>query len=72
MKWVAVAAAIVLIIGVSPPASTSWVSCIDGHIVKSLADCPTVPRHGGPGQPPSGGGPSGGGGLLGGLLGGIL
>jgi hypothetical protein len=51
-----------------------YVACIDGHVAKSLADCPT-PRKAPTVAPPYGGGRSGGGGgggLLGGLLGGIL
>ena len=47
------------------------VSCIDGHIVEKLADCPTVVPHRPPAQERGTGGPRGGG-LLGGLLGGIL
>jgi hypothetical protein len=70
--WKVVAVLTIWVSPLAPPSTTPYVSCIDGHIVKTLADCPTVPRHGGPSQPPSGGGPSGGGGLLGGLLGGIL
>lgn len=52
-----------------PAAAAPYVSCIDGHIVKTLADCPPIPRHNNPDRPPIGGGN---GGLLGGLLGGIL
>lgn len=47
------------------------VSCIDGHIVEKLIDCPTVVPHRPPPQERGTGGPHGGG-LLGGLLGGIL
>ena len=62
--------------GISPPL-TPYVSCIDGHLVLTLADCPppntrtyapSGPYGGGP--VPRGGGGSGG--LLGGLLGGIF
>jgi len=50
----------------------SYVSCIDGHLVMNLKDCPPIPIHNkNDDDPPVGGG--GGGGLLGlGGLGGIL
>jgi len=50
------------------PPEAPYVSCIDGHIARTLAECPT-PHKTEPPQPPTGGGPHGG--LLGGLLGGI-
>ena len=46
-----------------------YYSCIDGHIVTDLAQCPPVVIHHTPGPTAVGGG--GGGGLLGGLLGGL-
>lgn len=64
----AVAVALVLLVPLAPP----WapvVSCIDGHIVVKLSDCPPVLIHRNDQHAPVGGG---GGGLLGGLLGGIL
>lgn len=48
------------------------VSCIDGHLVEKLSECPTVVPRRPPPQERGTGGPRGGGGLLGGLLGGIL
>lgn len=68
--WKIVAVVTILVSPLAPPTSTHYVSCIDGHIVETLADCPPLPKHNGPDRPPVGGG--GGGGLLGGLLGGIL
>lgn len=64
-------ALVALTIWASPPATVPpHVSCIDGHIVENLADCPTVPRHGDNQHPPAGGGPRG---LLGlGGIGGLL
>lgn len=49
-------------------AGPHYLSCIDGHIVTSYADCPPIQHHSSPVSAPSGGG---GGGLLGGLLGGL-
>lgn len=48
------------------------VSCPDGHIVSSLADCPPIASHHAPDDAPIGGGPRGRGGLLGLGIGGIL
>lgn len=53
----------------NPRTAGPFISCIDGHLVKNLADCPPLPRHRNDRPPPVGGGS---GGLLGGLLGGIL
>lgn len=50
------------------PPARPYVSCIDGHVVEKLSDCPPLPRRDTNSTPPVGGG----GGLLGGLLGGIL
>ena len=47
------------------------VSCPDGHIVATLADCPPTTLHRAPGDPPIGGGPHRSG-LLGLGIGGIL
>jgi hypothetical protein len=44
------------------------VSCIDGHLVTSLDQCPPIPEH----KPPSTPVGHGGNGLLGGLLGGLV
>lgn len=44
------------------------VSCIDGHLVVSLDQCPPLPEH----KPPATSVGHGGNGLLGGLLGGLL
>lgn len=79
--WKIVAALTVWMVPAAPPPdipARPYVSCLDGHIVAVLSDCPAdtrpkpllsnVPYGGAPA--PRGGG--GGGGLLGGLLGGIL
>jgi hypothetical protein len=66
--WEIIAA---LIIWGSPP-DRPFLSCIDGHIVERLSECPPIPDHKNPSTAPIGGGP-GRRGLLGlGGLGGIL
>ena len=61
--------AVTILTGPLAPPQRPYVSCIDGHIVKVLSECPPIPIHNKPNSPPVGGGGSG---LLGGLLGGIL
>ena len=66
--------AVALAIFAAPAETVPHVSCVDGHIVTSLSECPPVQHHG---PNPYGGGPVGGGpgrrGLLGlGGIGGIL
>lgn len=34
-----------------------YLSCIDGHIVERLSECPSLPNHRGDGPAPIGGGP---------------
>lgn len=69
--WEMIAAAV---IWASPPADlprAPYISCIDGHIAPTLADCPN-PRVGGQSPYGDGAAPRGGGGRSGGLLGGLL
>ncbi|QHB37512.1 hypothetical protein SEA_LEOPARD_50 [Mycobacterium phage Leopard] len=65
----------ILLLAGSAPVSRAapYVSCIDGHIVSNIKDCPPVVRTP-PSSGPYGGGPAprGGGGRGGGLLGGII
>ena len=65
-----IAAVLFWVMPLAPPniPDRPYVSCIDGHIVQSLAECPPIPIHNKSSNPPVGGG----GGILGGLLGGIL
>lgn len=69
--WKIVVAVLIWGLPAAPPnfADRPYVSCIDGHIVRSLAECPPLPHHDNNQNPPVGGGGSG---ILGGLLGGIL
>lgn len=59
----------VLIWAAPPPPTAPYVSCPGGYIVKTYADCPPIPHHNNPQNPPVGGG---GHGLLGLGIGGIL
>jgi hypothetical protein len=61
----------ILTMPLTPPPAAPAISCIDGHIVKSLSECPPISKHGVNQAAPVGGGGSNGG-ILGGLLGGIL
>ena len=68
--WKAVVAVLIWVVPLAPQPlpESPYVSCIDGHIVKNLADCPPLRRGGGGGNG-SGGVPLGGGGGNSGLLG---
>lgn len=71
--WEIVAAlSILAVLPVAPHnvAERPFLSCIDGHIVQSLDECPPIPHHDQKQNPPVGGG--GRGGLLGLGIGGIL
>lgn len=55
----------------SPAPERPYISCIDGHIVEKLSDCPPMRDNTKPTPAPIGGGPTRGG-LLGLGIGGIL
>lgn len=67
--YLSLAAALSLAPSAGAQPSEPLISCIDGHLVHNLSECPIVVHHT-PGGPGAVGG--GGGGLLGGLLGGAL
>lgn len=70
--------AAVLTIWLSPPETPhapqlpGVVSCRDGHLAPTLADCPVIDKHRNDPRPVGGGGGGGRGGLLGLGIGGIL
>jgi hypothetical protein len=75
--WETVVAALIWSVSpLGPPviADRPYVSCVDGHIVATLDQCPPMPPRGGAGNRSTGGVPIGGGGsgLLGLGIGGIL
>lgn len=71
--WEMIAALTIWAAPLSPadPPQRPYLSCIDGHIVERLSDCPPIPKRGADQQVPLGGG-GGRGGLLGLGIGGIL
>ena len=72
--WKAVVAVLIWVVPLAPQPlpESPYVSCIDGHLVKTLADCPPMPKRGGNTAPPPLGGGGGHSGLLGLGIGGIL